>query len=75
MQMPVMDGITATRTIRRWEQEQGLPAVQIIALTALALKEESARIFEAGCNAHMTKPLKRTTLMELLQAYEKTRAQ
>jgi len=75
MQMPVMDGITATRTIRRWEQEQGLPAVQIIALTALALKEESARIFEAGCNAHMTKPLKRTTLLELLLAYEKTRAQ
>ncbi len=75
MQMPVMDGITATRTIRRWEKEQGLPAVQIIALTALALKEESARIFEAGCNAHMTKPLKRTTLLELLLAYEKTRAQ
>ena len=75
MQMPVMDGITATRTIRRWEQEQGLPAVQIVALTALALKEESARIFEAGCNAHMTKPLKRTTLLELLSAYEKTRAQ
>jgi len=75
MQMPVMDGITATRTIRRWEQEQGLPAVQIIALTALALKEESARIFEAGCNAHLTKPLKRTTLLELLLAYEKTRAQ
>ncbi|MBL8043999.1 MAG: response regulator [Nitrospira sp.] len=75
MQMPVMDGLTATRTIRRWEQEQGLPAVQIVALTALALKEESARIFEAGCNAHMTKPLKKTTLLELLAAYEKTRAQ
>ena len=75
MQMPVMDGLTATRTVRRWEQEQGLPAVQIVALTALALKEESARIFEAGCNAHMTKPLKRTTLLELLSAYEKTRAQ
>jgi CheY-like chemotaxis protein len=75
MQMPVMDGLTATRTIRRWEQEQGLPAVQIVALTALALKEESAKIFDAGCNAHMTKPLKKTTLIELLLAYEKTRAQ
>lgn len=75
MQMPVMDGLTATRMIRRWEEEQGLPAVQIVALTALALKEESARIFEAGCNAHMTKPLKRTTLLELLSAYEKTRPQ
>ena len=74
MQMPVMDGLTATRTIRRWEQEQGLPASQIVALTALALKEESARIFEAGCNTPMTKPLQKTTLLELLAAYEKTRS-
>jgi CheY-like chemotaxis protein len=75
MQMPVMDGLTATRTIRKWEKEQDLPAVQIVALTALALKEESAKIFEAGCNAHMTKPLKKTTLLELLLAYERTRPQ
>ncbi|MBA3752852.1 MAG: response regulator [Nitrospira sp.] len=75
MQMPVMDGLTATRTIRKWEQEQDLPAVQIVALTALALKEEAARIFEAGCNAHMTKPLKKITLLELLIAYERTRPQ
>ncbi|MBI4001209.1 MAG: response regulator [Nitrospira defluvii] len=73
MQMPVMDGLTATRTIRKWEQEQDLPAVQIVALTALALKEEATRIFEAGCNAHMTKPLKKITLLELLVAFERTR--
>ena len=72
IQMPVMDGLTATRTIRKWEQEQDLPSVKIVALTALALKEEAARIFEAGCNAHMTKPLKRTTLLELLAAFERT---
>jgi CheY-like chemotaxis protein len=72
MQMPVMDGLTATKTIRKWEQEQDLPPVQIVALTALALKEEATRIFEAGCNAHMTKPLKRITLLELLAAFERT---
>jgi CheY-like chemotaxis protein len=72
MQMPVMDGLTATKTIRQWEREQDLPAVQIVALTALALKEEASRIFEAGCNAHMTKPLKRITLLELLAAFERT---
>ena len=71
MQMPVMDGLTATRTIRQWEREQDLPPVQIVALTALALKEEASRIFEAGCNAHMTKPLKRVTLLELLAAFER----
>ena len=68
MQMPVMDGLTATKAIRRWERDHDLPATHIIALTALALKEEAVKIFEAGCNTHMTKPVKKTTLIELLQA-------
>jgi len=68
MQMPVMDGLTATKTIRRWERDQDLPPTHIIALTALALREEAVKIFEAGCNTHMTKPVKKTALIELLQA-------
>ncbi len=68
IQMPVMDGLTATKTIRRWERDQDLPPTHIIALTALALKEEAVKIFEAGCNTHMTKPVKKSTLIELLQA-------
>jgi CheY-like chemotaxis protein len=44
--------------------------VQIIALTALALNEEKARIFEAGCNTHLTKPVKKSTLLEVLHAYK-----
>ena len=68
MQMPVMDGLTATKTIRRWEREHDLPPTHIIALTALALKEEAVKIFEAGCNTHMTKPVKKAALIELLQA-------
>jgi len=69
MQMPVMDGYTATRAIRKWERDHDLPTTQIIALTALALKEEAAKIFEAGCNTHITKPVKKATLLEILQAY------
>jgi signal transduction histidine kinase/CheY-like chemotaxis protein len=72
MQMPIMDGLTATRTIRQWERREGLTPVPIVALTALALKEEGIKIAEAGCNAHMTKPLKKTTLLELLSAYERS---
>jgi signal transduction histidine kinase/DNA-binding response OmpR family regulator len=68
MQMPVMDGYAATAAIREWERTQDLPAIQIIALTALALKEESARIMEAGCNTHITKPVRKTTLLEILRA-------
>lgn len=68
MQMPIMDGLTATKAIRRWEREQDLPPTPVIALTALALKEEAAKIFEAGCNTHITKPVKKQTLIEVLHA-------
>jgi CheY-like chemotaxis protein len=68
MQMPVMDGYEATRAIRAWEVQHELPPTNIIALTALALKEENEKIIEAGCNAHMTKPVKKHTLLEVLQA-------
>ena len=70
MNMPVMDGYEATKAIRAWEHDQDLPKTQIIALTALVLKEEGEKILEAGCNAHMTKPIKRQTLLEVLQACE-----
>jgi two-component system, sensor histidine kinase and response regulator len=68
MQMPVMDGYEATKAIRAWEREHDLPPTQIIALTALALKEDGVKIFDSGCNAHMTKPIKKHTLLEVLQA-------
>jgi len=68
MQMPVMDGYEATQAIRAWEREHDLPPTQVIALTALALKEDGVKILEAGCNAHMTKPIKKHTLLEVLQA-------
>ncbi len=70
VQMPVMDGYAATRAIRLWERDHDLPPTPIIALTALALKEEGARIFEAGCNTHLTKPVKKSTLLEVLRAYK-----
>jgi CheY-like chemotaxis protein len=70
VQMPVMDGYDAARAIRQWEKDRDLPPIPIIALTALALKEEAARIFQAGCNTHITKPVKKTTLLEVLQAHK-----
>lgn len=69
MQMPVMDGYAATKAIRAWEREHDLAPTHIVALTALALKEEAAKIFDAGCNAHITKPVKKATLLNLLQAH------
>jgi CheY-like chemotaxis protein len=68
MQMPVMDGYEATKAIRAWEREHDLPPTRVIALTALALKADGVRILEAGCDAHMTKPIKKHTLLEVLRA-------
>jgi CheY-like chemotaxis protein len=74
MQMPVMDGYSATRAIRQWEREHDLPPIPIIALTAFALKEEAAKMFQAGCTTHITKPVKKATLLEILRAHTKQAA-
>ena len=54
-QMPVMDGLTATREIRALPGAAG--EVPIVALTAHAFEEEKARAFEAGMDDYTTKPV------------------
>ena len=66
LQMPVMDGLEATRAIRRWEAETGLRAMPILALTAHAAGEGVGISLQAGCNEHLTKPIKRVTLLEAI---------
>jgi signal transduction histidine kinase/DNA-binding response OmpR family regulator len=67
MQMPVLDGLAATERIRRWEKDRRRPLTPIIALTANALPEDIARCLEAGCTAHMVKPIRKAGLLELLE--------
>ncbi len=67
MQMPVMDGYEATREIRRLEKINKRRTVPIIALTAHSLTEEMEKSLHAGCNRHITKPIRKARLMELLQ--------
>ncbi|MBF0156752.1 MAG: PocR ligand-binding domain-containing protein [Magnetococcales bacterium] len=67
VQMPAMDGYTATRLIRRWEQENRRPPVTIIALTAHALEGERERSQEAGCDFFLTKPIKKRRLLEVIR--------
>ncbi len=69
MQMPVMDGYTATRTIREWERAQRRTPTPIIALTALVLKEEMAKVADAGCTSHLSKPIRKQTLLTALEGY------
>jgi CheY-like chemotaxis protein len=63
VQMPVMDGYTATRIIRCWEHEQGLDPTPILALTANAFAEDVHKSMEAGCTGHINKPIRRAPLM------------
>jgi PAS domain S-box-containing protein len=66
MQMPQMDGLTATRRIREWERAGGHPAVPVLALTAHALPEDVQASLDAGCHAHLTKPIRKRQLLEMM---------
>ncbi len=68
VQMPNMDGYEATTEIRRIEKEEGRAPTIIIALTAHALKEDEQRSMDAGCNGHLTKPIKKKVLLEVLNS-------
>ncbi|MEO5334803.1 MAG: ATP-binding protein [Magnetococcus sp. YQC-5] len=67
VQMPVMDGYTATRLIRQWEQNTGQRALPVVALTAHALHGEEERSREAGCDLYLSKPIKKQRLLEVIQ--------
>ncbi len=68
-QMPVMDGYTATRVIRTFENEAGKQRTPIIALTAHALEGERERVIEAGMDDFLSKPFRPTSLERLLQMH------
>ena len=69
VQMPVMDGHEATRAMRILEAESGQPSTPIIALTAHAIKEEIDKCMEAGCDTHVGKPIKKSTLLSVIENY------
>ena len=69
VRMPVMDGYQATEEIRRWEAAHRQKQTPIIALTAHALQEDIEKSVRAGCNAHMTKPIRKAELLAAIQAY------
>jgi len=66
-QMPAMDGLTATRTIRAWEHANGRPPTPIIALTASALKGDREMCLAAGCTAFLTKPIRQEVLLQAVR--------
>jgi two-component system sensor histidine kinase/response regulator len=87
VQMPVMDGYTATRKIREWEKEVSgqktkdrkegsalspqSSALPIIAMTAHAMAGDEQKSLEAGMNGHVTKPIDPDQLFATLQKWIK----
>jgi two-component system, sensor histidine kinase and response regulator len=69
MQMPEMDGLQATATIRARERTQSLAGVPIIALTANAMKGDREKCLLAGMDAYLSKPIKSAELKEALDTY------
>jgi len=63
MQMPVMDGVTATREIRKDERFKNLP---VVAMTANAMQADRDRCMEAGMNDHVAKPIEPEDLWKAL---------
>lgn len=66
--MPVMDGLTATKEIRKLPRKDA-QTIPIIAMTANAFEEDAKRCLDAGMNAHLAKPLEMNKVVETIGKY------
>ncbi len=67
--MPNMNGIEATKSILKYEQEKNLPHTPIIALTANALNGDRERFIESGMDEYLSKPINLEKLKEVLSRF------
>lgn len=68
MQMPVMDGIEATKNLRLRETEQGTARIPIVAMTANSMHGDAQRCLDAGMDDYLPKPIDAGALFEKLEA-------
>lgn len=66
VQMPVMNGLDATRTIKADPETRHIP---VVALTALAMEGDRKRTEEAGCDGYITKPIRMRSFLDALKQY------
>ncbi len=64
IKMPLMDGITATKLIKEVN-----PDVPVIAITAYAMSGDKEKCINAGCDDYLSKPIRRTELLDLISFY------
>ena len=66
IQLPIMDGLEATRILRADAKTKDIP---IIALTAYAMEKDAKKVCDAGCNEHITKPFEIKELLNKVTEY------
>jgi CheY-like chemotaxis protein len=69
IQMPVLDGLSATQIIRYHEAENKLNRTPIIALTAHAMKGDKEKCIDAGCDNYLSKPIMIDVLINTIKKY------
>jgi len=70
VQMPIMDGLTATQLMRAFErQNNSRPRTTILALTADALLGDAERSHAAGCDGHLAKPISKEALVNAIETF------
>jgi CheY-like chemotaxis protein len=67
--MPVMDGYTATRLIREWETKHGQTRIPILLLSADELEKQMRIGGAAGCSGYLTKPTNKTQVLAAIEFY------
>ncbi|POM67620.1 Hybrid signal transduction histidine kinase, partial [Phytophthora palmivora] len=66
-EMPIMDGYTATTTIRKFEQERSLPRIPILGLTAYAMSGDRQKCLDCGMDEFMVKPISKLSLRKAIR--------
>ena len=66
IQLPGMDGLSATQAIR---SDDALKDIPIVALTSYAMQEDKEKILGAGCIGHISKPINTRKFLELISHY------
>lgn len=67
MQMPELDGLSATEALRAFEAEAGLARTPVIMLTANALDDHVRASLAAGADRHLSKPIRPDTLIDAIR--------
>jgi CheY-like chemotaxis protein len=71
VQMPKLDGYETTRRFREWERAQGRSRTPVLAVTAHAFQEDIDQALKSGADAHLTKPIRRGTLLDAIAIYQR----